>query len=115
MITKVFSVYDSAAKSFSHPFYVPREEQARRAFSDAVNSGTHEFSKHPGDYTLYLLGEWNDSTAVYLPLTPGPQALLTGLAALNRKAPDPEELDAYTAQDVRDELAHGPALGGTPN
>jgi len=92
MLTKVFAVYDSAAKCYSHPFYVPREEQAIRAFTDAVNSGTHEFAKHPADYTLYALGEFDDSTGAYTPHDPGPWALRSGLGVLNRPAIDPAQL-----------------------
>lgn len=84
MQTRVFSVYDTAAKVYSHPFYVPRNEMAVRAFTDAVNSANHEFAKHPADYTLFLLGEFDDADGSYKPNQPGPQAIITGLAALKR-------------------------------
>lgn len=92
MKTRVFSVYDSAAKCYSHPFYVPREEQALRAFTDATNSPNHEFGKHPADYTLFLLGEFDDADGTYTPHHPAAKALATGLSVLIRPAGDPAQL-----------------------
>jgi len=82
MQTRVFSVYDSAAKCYSHPFYIPREEQAVRAFSDAVNSPNHEFGKYPADYTLFHLGDFDDADGTYTPLQPAAKAVCTGLSVL---------------------------------
>lgn len=92
MIAKVFAIYDSASKCYGHPFHSPREETAIRAFADAVNSPSHDFAKHPADYTLYILGEFNDQDASYIFLKPGPKALRTGLAVLNRPAADSIDL-----------------------
>lgn len=67
MKLKVFSVFDSKAAYFGNPFYEQREASAVRAFSDAVNSNVEGnlWSKHPEDYSLFLLGEFDNETGSY--------------------------------------------------
>lgn len=62
MIFKVFSVYDAAAEAYLQPFFTPTLGLAIRSFSDAVNQEGHQFSNHAADYTLFEIGEFDDST-----------------------------------------------------
>lgn len=80
MIQKTFAVYDAAAKAYLNPFQLPREEMALRAFGDVINSPSHELAQHPQDYTLFLLGEFDNRTGQYINHEPGPKALATGLS-----------------------------------
>lgn len=82
MITKIFSVFDRASKTYSHPFYLLREEQAIRAFTDAINSPSHEFGKHPADYALFYMGEFDDLTGKHTSAAPSCDMLCTGLSVL---------------------------------
>lgn len=63
MKLKVFSVFDSAARAFLPPFFMPESGQAHRAFVDGVNSNDHPWGKHPEDYALYHIGFFDDDTA----------------------------------------------------
>jgi len=63
----IFSVYDLKAKAYLPPFFLPKEEMAVRVFTDCVNDPTHQFSKHPNDYTLFKLGDFNDDTGELFP------------------------------------------------
>lgn len=62
MILKVFSVFDSKAKLFSHPFYCLNSGVAVRSFEQAVNDSNGDFGRWPSDYTLFELGEFDDDT-----------------------------------------------------
>lgn len=64
MIFKVFCVYDDKAKAYLPPFFLPEVSQAIRAFGDAAQDSTHDFCKHPEDYTLFQLGTFNSSSGV---------------------------------------------------
>ncbi len=70
MILKIFTIHDSKAGAFLPPFYLPQQGMAIRTFGDCVNDGKHEFSKHPEDYTLFLLGTFDDNTAKTKAKTP---------------------------------------------
>ena len=59
----LFTVYDEKAQVFLPPFFVPTIGIATRAFTDAINSDTHQFGQHPSDYTLFRLGYFDDATA----------------------------------------------------
>lgn len=65
MISKVFCVYDSKMEAYMNPFLMATKGQAIRAFSDTANDPQSAFSKHPEDYTLFEIGEYDDSTGRY--------------------------------------------------
>lgn len=56
----VFSVFDDKAAVYTQPFYFPVKGQAIRMFSDAAEDDKFPFKKHPEDYSLYQLGEFDD-------------------------------------------------------
>ena len=60
----IFSVFDEKAKAFANPFFIPNKGQAVRSFGDAVSDGNTMLSKHPGDYQLYEIGTFDESSAV---------------------------------------------------
>jgi hypothetical protein len=56
----VFTVYDSKSEAYLQPFFLQTKGQAVRAFTDSVNDPQHQFCRHPEDYTLFELGEYDD-------------------------------------------------------
>lgn len=63
MKLKVFSVFDSKAQCYMLPFFLHSSSVAVRAFKDAALDPTHPISKNKGDYTLFMIGEYDDQTA----------------------------------------------------
>lgn len=66
MILKVFCVYDSKAEAYLTPFFLPTVGQALRAFSDTANDNTTNIYRHPGDYTLFQVGEFDAVAGKFL-------------------------------------------------
>lgn len=68
----VVSVKDRAADVFNRPFFVPHRNVAIRDFTDEVNRSAvdNQLNKHPDDFDLYLLGEFNDNTGEFVMETP---------------------------------------------
>lgn len=64
MILKVFAVRDLKAEAFLQPFFSNSVGNALRAFDDAVNDKNCPFNKHPGDYSLFEIGTYDDSSAL---------------------------------------------------
>lgn len=64
MLSKVFAVYDSAVKVYDRPFICQTEAEAIRGFMDACSDPKTMLHRHPEDYTLFLLGEYDDSLGV---------------------------------------------------
>lgn len=62
---QIFSIHDSKAEAYFPPFHLHNKSMAIRQFGDMVNDPTTQLSKHPADYTLFHLGNWNDQTAQY--------------------------------------------------
>jgi len=68
----VVCVKDRAAEVFNRPFFVPHRNVAIRDFTDEVNraAADNQLNKHPDDFDLYLLGEFNDNTGEFSISTP---------------------------------------------
>jgi len=65
MITKIFSMYDSKVEAYNKPFHQTTKGEALRTFIDAVNDERSPMSKHPEDYSLFQIGEFDDQTGKY--------------------------------------------------
>lgn len=61
MINRLFAVQDSKAGAFHAPFCAPSEGVAVRMMLDCVNREGHPYAMHPEDYTLYEVGEFEDT------------------------------------------------------
>jgi hypothetical protein len=68
MILFAYAVYDNRAEAFIPPFFMVNDSVAQRAFSDAASDSSHQFRKHPTDFTLFKIGEYDDSTGTLSPL-----------------------------------------------
>jgi len=66
MKMKVMSVYDSKALVFNNPFFAVTTPAGVRSFADLANDPQTMVAKHPGDYVLYELGEYDDSTGQFV-------------------------------------------------
>lgn len=62
---RIFSVYDSKVEAYMTPFFMKSKGEAVRSFADAANDSSTYVSKHPGDYTLFDLGEFDEETATF--------------------------------------------------
>ena len=68
MIIKIFSINDVKAASFGQPFFAMNKGIAVRMFSDLVNDKNSMVSKHPDDFKLYMLGEFDDNSGGLSPV-----------------------------------------------
>lgn len=63
-----FSLFDVKAKAYCVPFFVHNVNLALRSFGDAVLDQSTGISKHPEDFMLYRLGEYDDNSGKLLSL-----------------------------------------------
>jgi hypothetical protein len=82
MIKPVICVYDKKAESYSAPFYAQSKGVAIREFADVINKADENslYYKHPEDFDLYCLGEFDDKTAKFS-LSEVPELLINGVTA----------------------------------
>lgn len=73
MLWRLFSIYDSKAECYLPPFHFKSRGEAIRSFSDTANDPKSQLCRHPEDFTLFALGEYDDSDATFTTLkTPEP-------------------------------------------
>lgn len=74
MLHRVFTIYDAAANAYLQPFFSPTKATAIRSVTELVLDDKHQFGKYPNDYTLFYLGDFEDTKAVFT-LLPSPASL----------------------------------------
>lgn len=63
MKKNVYAVYDEKAELYNNPFYMLNDKMALRAFKDLANDPQSTIYNNPSDFSLYLIAEYDDSTA----------------------------------------------------
>lgn len=61
----MFGVFDEKAKAFLPPWFMPSTPMALRVFGDCVNDASHQWGKHPSDYSLFRFGSFNCATGKF--------------------------------------------------
>ncbi|AZL82966.1 nonstructural protein [Apis mellifera associated microvirus 18] len=64
---KVFTVYDSKVEAYAQPFFCRTIGEALRSWEGACNDGQSMMSKHPGDFTLFEVAEFDEKTGTFHP------------------------------------------------
>lgn len=79
MLQFVVCVKDRAAEVYNRPFFVPHRNVAVRDFTDEINrsDAQNPLNKHPDDFDLYLLGQFDDNTGAFIS-EGAPQVLVRG-------------------------------------
>lgn len=60
MKLQVYTVFDKSVGAYLQPFFSRAKGEALRSFTEACNDKASNFNKYSLDFTLVLLGEWDD-------------------------------------------------------
>lgn len=89
MNVNFYSIYDKCAGAYIIPFVLQNDLIAIRTFGDCVNLKDHAFNKHPEDYSLYHVAQFDDNTG-HIDTLPEPRLIASGTSLYR---PDQELLD----------------------
>lgn len=106
MIHHIFTIFDQKAEAFLPPFFLPKKAMATRVFANCINDETHQFNKHPDDYTLFCIGTFDDNEASISPTIP--QSLGNGVIFIK---PDLADNDPDLFAENEHQAEHSAANG----
>lgn len=69
MSQRIYAVKDLAINAFGNPIFVRAQGQAIRSFMDECKNTESMMAKHPADYEMYYIGEYDEETATITPAT----------------------------------------------
>lgn len=75
----ICAVRDAAVGAFNTPMFFRTVDEARRSFGDAVADPKSGLGGHAKDYSMWLLGEWDDKGEIS---TCAPDCLMQAIDAL---------------------------------
>jgi len=64
MKLKIFSIYDSKVEAYKQPIFMRNRGEAVRGIMECQAQNDHPFAKYPADFTLFELGEYDDSSGL---------------------------------------------------
>lgn len=65
MMLSVFAIFDMKASYFSAPFFMAHDALAMRAAAELANDLSSAPGRHPADFCLMKLGQWDDQTGTF--------------------------------------------------
>jgi len=66
VLIKVFAILDVKTGIYSHPIFLPSVGAMMRAWVDHANDPRSSISKHPEDYSLFAIGDYDDQTGKFI-------------------------------------------------
>lgn len=91
----MYSVFDRCSGVYDRPFPSRSDAEAIRSFTDIACDTDHPIGKHPGDFTMFRVGTWDDNTG-----------------NLDCNAPE-KVINGLEAVASRENVAEFPSAGGT--
>lgn len=70
MKLNAYSLFDNKALQYHPPFYTSTDAAAVRMVRDLVDDLATNVGRHPKDYTLYFVGEYDDSNGLFMAQQP---------------------------------------------
>ena len=64
----MYALFDSKAKAWLPPFLGKSDEDAKLSFSVLCSDVEDPVGRHPADYTLFRVGEWDTQMGELLPM-----------------------------------------------
>lgn len=86
---RIFGLFDVKIGAYMAPFFFPLRGAAERFVADLVKDDQTMVSRHPDDFMLYELGEFDDHTGAVSAVSPfllGSARMLAGLNEPRRPA-----------------------------
>ena len=62
MLSIIYTIRDATLEAGTRPMFFATQEQAVRAFSQAVSGGDPHMTENADDFTLYKIGEFDDES-----------------------------------------------------
>jgi len=81
-VQKLFSIRDSKGETYFPPFHKNTHGEAERFFQDLARDEKSTINKHPEDFDLYHVGEFDTQSGKIKPLDT-PQHMHKAVALLN--------------------------------
>lgn len=92
MILNVYALLDTKAGYFGAPFYAQTHGEAMRICIDAATDMRSTIARYPNDFTLYAIGQYDNTTAFIKTEMPDPIGVIGNM--LPRQPPLPLEQHA---------------------
>lgn len=111
MIQRAYSIFDNKGLIYASPFFAPTNGAAVRMVQDVANDLNTSIGRHPSDYILYCIGDYNDANGVLNAYAPLEHVIdVISLVTLKPQGSLFADLSKATAEEVNKLRANNGAL-----
>lgn len=64
MKVQIYAIFDMASGTYEKPFFSPADDIVKREFLNVATAADHPINRHPKDYSLWRLGNFDDNTGL---------------------------------------------------
>ncbi len=62
MKVQLYAIFDTCSGIYEKPFFHTADDAVKREFQDVVNTPDHPINKHPEHYSIWRLGNFDNTT-----------------------------------------------------
>ena len=84
MKLNAYSIYDKAVQAYARVFFLRTDSEAKRGFATICMDADGDIIKHPEDYTLFRIGEFDDGDGLLTGCEPVPLARAHEMIAMQQ-------------------------------
>lgn len=70
MRLEIYAVQDAVVGAFAQPIFMVNRGAALRSVQSALGDPSQPFTKHPADFSLWMLGHYDDNSGLITPMVP---------------------------------------------
>lgn len=70
MQIRAYTVFDNKALIYNTPFFAATDGAALRSFEELANDQSTTVGRHPGDYSIWWCGTYDDQTGIFAAQVP---------------------------------------------
>lgn len=102
MIIRAYAIFDRKSLAYFPPFYAPTDGAAVRSLGDLVSDVNNNVGRHPNDFVLFYVGDYDDSKGALLPVSPVVHVIdaINLVQAMQSEIPFPDGLTSPRNQDA---------------
>lgn len=102
MKVNCYAVYDAKISDFHLAIFDIKHEGAIRQFSDAVNDKQTKWSRHPEDYSLWYIGEFDTTKGALTGVLP--ENLVNASAVISLTSRAPEQIEMFQNNNEKEKI-----------
>ncbi len=105
MKVQLYAIFDACSGIYEKPFFHTADDAVKREFQDVAMEADHPISKHPEHYSLWRLGNFDNTTGKVI--NEVNECLWTAIEAISQSQLVESDKQGALLEEVKDNSSYG--------